>query len=245
MPNITPKATKQLQSIEINDSKRVESFSKETHNRLHSLDDNENSSSVFFDPVLIEEIEKLTNGIKNCEESIKSTNSSIRALIDQCQNEYRVSLSLVSEEMKQLLKTRNKEISEINTNVFGLQKNMNEHSVSIEIMEQKIQNLNSSVAKFNETGKIIHGLLMQDENDRESLQLSCYTEKHQQKGHNKQKMLATLKPECLSCNSQNSVVFSAFKMACLNYYPSEVNYNTKFYPRKELIMKLGDLLGTV
>lgn len=33
--------------------------------------------------------------------------------------------------------------------------------------------------------------------------------------------------KCLSCSGQSSTVLSAFKLACLNYNSSKVEYNTK------------------
>lgn len=46
--------------------------------------------------------------------------------------------------------------------------------------------------------------------------------------------VVTLDKTCYSCASQGSIVLSAFKMACLSYVPSQIDYENKIYDRYKL-----------
>ena len=49
------------------------------------------------------------------------------------------------------------------------------------------------------------------------------------------KPILTLDKRCLSCSGQASAVVSAYKVACLAYAPSKVQYGYSVYDRKSLL----------
>lgn len=52
---------------------------------------------------------------------------------------------------------------------------------------------------------------------------------------NKKDINIKMDKKCLSCSGQSSMVLSAFKLACLNYSSSPVEYNKKIFEKTELI----------
>merc|ERR1719215_2332436 len=47
---------------------------------------------------------------------------------------------------------------------------------------------------------------------------------------------------CLSCSGQARTVLSAFKVACLQYSPSTVNYDDRDHTRHELLERMNRML---
>ena len=97
---------------------------------------------------------------------------------------------------------------------------------------------NSLLEKFESLGKVVDGLIDfgkisvalqgQDENDRESIFLMGSKV-------SKKNKVVSIDKRCLSCAGQSSAVISAFKIACLAYEPSLVQYQERKFTRKSLL----------
>lgn len=237
---------KQPREISLNSSAELknDTSSKPKITSIESDRENfEKNSLGSFDPQILDQIEKIYTDITQTNDNLNAINTKLTKAIEETQEQFKLAFSMLSEETKQLAKFKIQEFNEINSKIDAMQIQIAENADFVQEVAQKANKNREVLNKCTESGKIIYSLLLQDEEDRSSLQLTCYTE-NKPKTQIKQKKLATLKPECLSCNSQHSLVFSAFKMACLNYYPSEVNYNSNLYQRKSLIIKLGQILLT-
>lgn len=51
--------------------------------------------------------------------------------------------------------------------------------------------------------------------------------------------------KCLSCSGQSSTVLSAFKLACLNYTSSKVEYQTKVLEKSEVLVIRDEILNKI
>jgi len=58
----------------------------------------------------------------------------------------------------------------------------------------------------------------------------------------KKETIMSVDNRCLSCSGQAPLVMSAFKMACLQYTPSQVEYQSQAYDRQELLQHRSSLL---
>ena len=222
---------------------------------LKEIDDK--SSEVSFDPIAFQEqLIQLTVEVRYLqslkEESLSqmiACSASLKDRVSEAQREFCTSVMIMNEENKQLAKQRLKDLSDINATLHSSLSAMYEKVNCISSIEERINRANSAIQGSVEAKKMIYKLLAQDEEDRKSLQLTGYIENKQAGGKSKSmlrpKLSVSIKPECMSCTGQNPLVFTAFKMACLNYSPSDLQYGTKTYQRKELIQKLGEAIERI
>jgi DNA repair exonuclease SbcCD ATPase subunit len=108
---------------------------------------------------------------------------------------------------------------------------------TLERLTQELANLSQMIACLVESALITQSLLAQDEEDKSTLKLTGL------------KNIPTpmspalkLKPDCLSCTGQGSMLASAFKLACISYEPSTLNYRNKTFTRPQLLTLLGSLV---
>lgn len=71
-------------------------------------------------------------------------------------------------------------------------------------------------------------LLQCDEKDKQNIQLTGYNERQ---ARNKERQVVSVKQECASCSKFSPGIFTAFKMACLTYNPSKINYKDRVLTR--------------
>jgi hypothetical protein len=77
-------------------------------------------------------------------------------------------------------------------------------------------------------------LEMQDEMDKNSISLLGIS-KELDAQMDKNKPILKIDKNCISCSTHKSFILKGFKMACLYYSPSNVQYDSKFYTRDELL----------
>lgn len=172
------------------------------------------------------------NSMKTTEELAQS----LQVLISKLQQDLETNLNLMHEEIKQLI-LRNKQEKTDNNKLLALyHSEILGTAETTEKLDQQFSVLNELLINLSEIGKILHLLTLQEEEDRQSLQLLGYAETKGQK-----QSYISLKSDCLSCSGQNPLIMTAFKMACLNYSPSSVKYRHKTYTRKQLIHALGSI----
>ncbi|OMJ90907.1 hypothetical protein SteCoe_6671 [Stentor coeruleus] len=173
----------------------------------------------------VEELNKLTNQIK--------------ADIRKDQQELRLNMMLIDDENKQLIRQRMLDMQKFDSETSSIRSIVDKHINDIASIKEDMNSLQNLTNGFEIVLQIIFALISQDEEDRRGIHLIGMAENKQKLG-SKSKPVVSLKPECLSCTGQASSAYSAFKIACLNYYPSDVQFNRKFYSRASLIMLLGD-----
>ena len=228
---------KQSKIPEIQIHKEIEVVQNELTDRSNVSAESAESSESF---------ERLASEVKRIDEGLKDFISFFQPLLTKTKEEFILNFAVISNELGQLKKSKANELADTNIKIENVKKDLCENCKAIEDLRSTINNFGKNISKNHESLKMIYYLITQDEEDRQSLQLTCYSEnKPRSKSPVKQKAVATLKPECLSCNAQSSIILSAFKMACLNYCPSDINYNRCVYARKGLIEKLGDHLGCI
>lgn len=230
----------QIDKIDVDDlnrANRVIENSKETEIKAEDLE-NSSCSSAFYKQN--EEIDALWREVKKITQNI----TNFEPLLFNIKQEFLVNFSVLSNELIHFKKFKSTEQIEIHKKYEELDKEAIENAKSIKKLEKALNKLKEFTEKAQEAIAMIYSLLMQDEEDRQSLQLTCYTEGKQRiRSPSKSKPLATLKPECLSCTAQNPMILSAFKMACLNYCPSDITYNFETFERKKFINRLGEQIG--
>ena len=215
---------------------------------------NEKESEISFDPIHFqEELDQLTIEVRSLHiikedslQMISNCTESLKNKVFQAQNEFCANVMILTEECKQVTKQRAKDLSDINASIESALKEIYEKMQNIDSIDQKIGKISEVVQGTIEIIRILHALILQDEEDRKGLQLTGYSENKQNtKSNLRSRLSVSLKPECMSCNGPNALIFTAFKMACLNYFPSEVKFNSKFYPRQVLIQKAGEFLNGI
>ncbi|OMJ77627.1 hypothetical protein SteCoe_22753 [Stentor coeruleus] len=211
----------------------------------------EKYSDLSFDPSnLQEQITQLTFDMKCLQQTreeitnmMASVTQALKRQVVESEKEFSTTVKILGEESKQLAKQRLKDLSDVYTFIDKSLEPINEKLSKYDSIDMRISKVQESVSNVLEGEKIIYELIAQDEQDRRGIQLMGYSENHQKiKNTPRNRLTVSLKPECLSCTGENPLIYSAFKMACLNYNPSEVKYNFRLYPRKSLIEKLGEFL---
>lgn len=169
----------------------------------------------------------------------------LRENIENVKKEFRTNFFIYSQEIELELKVRTKEIQENSAKIENLFKNFNNLDSGYKELDSKSNFFRNIIEKLIDGQKIVIELLSQDEEDKQSVHLAGLAEKKDTKSPTKSKQMINFKPDCLSCSGQSSLLYSAFKLACLNYYPSEVKYENKQYTRKELIKKVWLMLQNI
>lgn len=190
-----------------------------------------------LDHVILEAnvVKELTvENTKIFEESSKKSSE----FLTQFQRSLDTNLSLIHEEMKQLILRNKQEKNDMGKLAAQYHSEQKSNSLMLERLDQQITAINELLLSLAEIGKIAYILIAQEEEDRQSLQLIGYSEAKVQKPY------ISLKADCMSCSGQNPTILNAFKMACLNYMPSTLKYRHRTYTRKQLIGVLGSITNT-
>ncbi|OMJ87984.1 hypothetical protein SteCoe_10136 [Stentor coeruleus] len=112
-------------------------------------------------------------------------------------------------------------------------------------INERMDMINRSMDYITESIRIMNALSKQDEIDRESIALMGYKEGKEGKYGKISKPVVSIEKQCLSCTGQSSVVITAFKIACLAYSPSCVNFRNITFTRKDLIDIQHRILSTL
>jgi hypothetical protein len=199
----------------------------------------------------IENLEKKINEIQNLKENLTSfklevnkSSKSLQELLENMELEFRTNQKIQNDEFNLMFRQKTKEISEIFLKFEEITKILKNSRNEINELHEDAKVNEEQVKGLWESCRIIQMLLKQDEEDRKGLQLTGYSESKTSKTPTKNRPAVSFKPECLSCSDRNVALMSAFKMACLNYYPSEINYLGKVFTRCEIIEKLADIVGS-
>lgn len=204
------------------------------------------ATSPSIDPAKLEKdleslrqsIETLESKSSNLLETTQKTSESVNLTLSQFSQDLSSNFALIHNEIKQLIQKNKQSRVDVSKTLTDFSKDMREREKTIERVDQQFGNVSELLANIVEFCKVIHSILAQEEEDRENLNLiGIYENKPTQKGY------LSLKTECMSCSGNNTVVMSAFKMACINYNPSPIKYCLKNFTRKQLIHVLGTFIS--
>lgn len=194
--------------------------------------------------IIRDSIDKISEIKPELTDLVNSSISKISGNLSHQQKEFHTGLSLLHGEINLIMKKRSKDYVDFNNEIQKLQQELSSRDLDLSKLELKMTNLCILISALIEFSKVLHQLLSQDEEDRQNIQLSGYGESNQKSSRptTKGKMVVSLKPECVNCTGQNPILLTAFKMACLNYNPSNIKYRNHAYTRKHLIQMAGNFL---
>lgn len=204
------------------------------------------ATSPSIDPAKLEKdlesirqsIESLESKSKAISEATEKTSESVNTTLSQFSQDLTSNFSLIHNEIKQLIQKNKQSRVDVSKTLADFSKDLREREKIIERVDQQFSNVSELLANIVEFCRVLHSILAQEEEDRENLNLIGISEtKPAQKGY------LSLKTECISCSGNNTVVMSAFKMACINYNPSPIKYCLKNFTRKQLIHVLGTFIS--
>lgn len=230
----TDKLQQEDEKIEIK-VEGVLSFLKETYSDLQALTNKESQDIQQVKQVIAKNSEDTQEKIVKINETvdnfIEKTGKNITTIEYQVQQAL-FECSATSTQRKRDLNDSHLEFSKIHQHADILTKSQEVHYKRIE----GIQTIVNRITEFLKIGIILQ---YQDEIDRESIALIGYKES---KSHLKNKPgtsfgkpSISLDKQCISCSGQVNMITSAFKIACLAYTPSPVNYKENTYQRLELL----------
>lgn len=212
--------------------------------KTDNLKKTQNEIMSFTSEFVEKEVENLKNIKEESIKKIKKSAEKVKKMLINDQEELRLNIKLIYDENRQLIKQRVNDMQKIENELKTITGTQLEILNTFNYTKEELNSLKNFQEGLLESTKILFYLLKQDEKDRENLQLTAYSE-HRSKSLTKHKPQVTLRPECLSCSGQASSVYSAFKMACLNYTPSEIIFNNKHFPRTSLIKLLGEYISHI
>ena len=109
-------------------------------------------------------------------------------------------------------------------------------------MVDKVSTIQSFMSNYIHTKECLSGIIKdlqiqlaldsQDETDKSSIALFGISN---EQATNSSQHPVKIDKNCISCSTHKNIILKSFKMACLNYNPSEVKFEHKQYPRKELL----------
>ncbi|OMJ89096.1 hypothetical protein SteCoe_8818 [Stentor coeruleus] len=167
--------------------------------------------------------------------------------------------------LKELELIINQALAECTSAITMRKRDQSDFSIEIKALHQKAEGIegqygainermdmiNRSMDYITESIRIMNALSKQDEVDRESIALMGYKEGREGREGREgkygkiSKPVVSIEKQCLSCTGQASVVLTAFKIACLAYSPSCVNFRDLTFTRKELIDIQHRILSTL
>ena len=160
--------------------------------------------------------------------------------LERFSNDLTSNFSLMHGEIKLLLQKNKQNKTDVSKTLKNYQLDLKEREKTIERVDKQFTNVSELVSTLVEFCKIVHLILAQEEDDQENLNLIGFSDnssKSNPKGY------LSLKTECMSCSGNNTVVMTAFKMACINYNPSPIKYSMRTFTRKQLISLTGSYIN--
>ena len=161
----------------------------------------------------------------------------------------------VQKDLEDVLVKRNRDKANINLKHNTIDARIDKIFSNMKEFQEISDNLSQVVNYLVENAQINYAMELQDEIDREKLALMGYKEESDRLSKEVRKAKSpvednsnpyvTLDKQWLTWSGQSSVVLKAFKIACLTYKPSPVNFPFKLdktYSRLELINLKGKML---
>lgn len=209
---------------------------------------NSSESSPGVDPAKLEsDIENLKTTMatletisKEVSETTAKNSKTLTENLEKFSQDLTSNFMLMHGEIKGLIQKSKQNRVDVAKTLAAYQLDLKEKALVTDRIDKQFNNVSELVSNLVEFNKVMHIILAQEEEDREGLSLIGFTDNSSK---SLQKQYLSLKPECMSCSGANTLVTSAFKMACINYNPSPVKYNMKVFTRKQIIQVLGNFIN--
>ncbi|OMJ73867.1 hypothetical protein SteCoe_27348 [Stentor coeruleus] len=209
---------------------------------------NSSESSPGIDPAKLEnDIENLKATMiiletinKEVSETTAKNSKILTETLEKFSQDLSSNFMLMHKEIKGLIQKTKQNRIDVGKTLSVYQADLKEKALITDRIDKQFNNVSELVSNLVEFNKVMHIILAQEEEDREGLSLIGFTDNSSK---SLQKPYLSLKSECMSCSGANTLVTSAFKMACINYNPSSVKYNMKVFTRKQIIQVLGNFIN--
>ncbi|OMJ66946.1 hypothetical protein SteCoe_36034 [Stentor coeruleus] len=227
-------------------------LSKSQSSKSNFSQEIEKSSSVTSSPSidankLETDIENLKSTMSNLEtlcnqisETTQQNSKNLTETLEKFSQDLTSNFSLMHGEIKGLIQKNKQSRTDVAKTLSNYYNDLKDKEKATERFSLQFYNISELVSSLVEFCKVLHTILTQEEEDRENLSLLGFSETNAKLIP---KPYLSLKPECMSCSGSNTLVTSAFKMACINYNPSPVKYNLRSFSRKQIIQTLGTFLS--
>lgn len=156
--------------------------------------------------------------------------------IRRVDNENRIYIQLVQSETEQQTAKRKRDKVFFKQTLNKLSNKTERTEGIVERLKSENQNVSEMVACLVEFGFISQSLMTQDEEDKQTLKLLGT------KGALPAQSSIKISADCLSCAGKSSFVTHAFKLACISYDPSPLNYRNRIFSRSQLLQLAGNML---
>lgn len=139
-------------------------------------------------------------------------------------------IGMMQSEFESATRGHKRDQAEWKSKIANFEMMLNQAGEEVNRRAHEVRNMSQMIACLAEYGLISNSLMLQDETDRESIQLTGYRDVTKT-----DKQVITMSTECVSCSGQSAGLVAAFKMACLSYNPSQMNYRHRKFTRQQLL----------
>mmetsp|Transcript_18979 Transcript_18979/g.34409 ORF Transcript_18979/g.34409 Transcript_18979/m.34409 type:complete len:849 (-) Transcript_18979:3111-5657(-) len=146
--------------------------------------------------------------------------------------ELKTYVGMIQTELETATRLHKRERSEWKSKVINFESLLNQAGDEVNRRAQEVRHMSQMIACLAEFNLISNSLMQQDEVDREAIQLTGYRDVTKT---DTSKQVITMSTDCVSCSGQSSGLVAAFKMACLSYNPSQLNYRHRKFTRQQLL----------
>jgi len=201
--------------------------------------------------------EELDHSAKLRQEVMKfmqDTQAAIKHLEQVAQSSHDQTEAMVREvrlDVEELNRKRKRDKANADIENKALKKRLGGVFDNSDLVLKGLEHLSGVLAALLESNRMQAALELQDDNDRRKVALTGYKEqggKDKQEGGKtprkagKDQSVISVDNRCLSCSGQTATVLAGFKIACLQYAPGQVKYETKDYDRSELLVMRNELV---
>merc|ERR1712072_532274 len=189
---------------------------------------------------------------------MQDTQAAIKHLEQVAQSSHDQTEAMVREvrlDVEELNRKRKRDKANADIENKALKKRLGGVFDNSDLVLKGLEHLSGVLAALLESNRMQAALELQDDMDRRKVALTGYKEAPGAKAPDdnktprggsrksmKEQQVVSVDNRCLSCSGQTATVLAGFKIACLQYAPGQVKYETKDYERSELVEQAHEAL---
>eukprot|EP00397_Hematodinium_sp_SG-2012_P027466 GEMP01028864.1.p1 GENE.GEMP01028864.1~~GEMP01028864.1.p1 ORF type:complete len:643 (+),score=148.21 GEMP01028864.1:92-2020(+) len=197
-----------------------------------------------------EELAKYTELRNDARTFMEASKESVNALAKSQASSHKdteLMIDTFRENMDNINKKRKADKADIGTESKQLKKRIGGIFETSEMTFRAVEHISNVLGTMMEVCNVAGALDSQDDLDRQGVALMGFKDKDSKEGAGARKrgqsgpkqrtpgMVVTVDNRCLSCSGQSSQVLAGFKLACLQYRPSPVEYKSRTWDRGDLL----------
>jgi hypothetical protein len=206
--------------------------------------------------------EELDHSAKLRQEVMKfmqDTQAAIKHLEQVAQSSHDQTEAMVREvrlDVEELNRKRKRDKANADIENKALKKRLGGVFDNSDLVLKGLEHLSGVLGALLESNRMQAAMELQDDMDRRKVALTGYKEQpgpQQPDGKDKkgaatprkgakEQSVISVDNRCLSCSGQTATVLAGFKIACLQYAPGQVKYDTKDFDRSELLVMRNELV---